>query len=92
MPLRSVKQESETSLVQNDELVQSLQLRISKLEEELKSVHMSKSGTDSVTQVRNKTQETSKSKVVCFYCDKPGHIAKNCRKNTLTRKGNKMKL
>ena len=62
VPLRSVKQESESSLVQNDELVQFLQLRISKLEEELKSVHMSKSGTDSVIQVGNKTQETSKSK------------------------------
>ena len=92
VPLRSVKQESESSLVQNDESVQSLQLRISKLEEELKSVYVSKSEINSVPQVRNKTQKTSKSKVVCFYCDKPGHIAKNCRKNTLTRKGKKMKL
>ena len=90
--MRSVKQESESSLVQNDELVQSLQLRISKLEEELKSVHVSKSETNSVPQVRDKTQKANKSKVVCFYCDKPGHIAKNCRKKYLTRKRNKMKL
>ena len=86
VPLRSVKQENESSLVQNDELVQSLQLRISKLEEELKSVHVSKSETNSVPQVRDKTQKTNKSKVVCFYCDKPGHIAKNCRKKYFDKK------
>ena len=86
VPLRSVKQESESSLVQNDELVQSLQLRISKLEEELKSVHVSESETNSVPQVRDKTQKTNKSKVVCFYCDKPGHIAKNCRKKYFDKK------
>ena len=59
---------------------------ISKLEEELKSVHMSKSETYSVPQVRNKTQITNKSRVVCFYCDKPGHIAKNCRKKYFDKK------
>ena len=86
VPLRSVKQNSESSLVQNDELVQSLQLRISKLEEELKSVHVSKSETNSVPQFRNKTQKTNKSKVVCFYCDKPRHIAKNCHKKYFDKK------
>ena len=63
MPLRSVNQDRESLLVQNDGLVQSVQLRILKLEE-LKSFYVSKSETDSVPQVRNKTQKTNKSKIV----------------------------
>ena len=62
VPLRSVKQDSESSLIQNDELVQSMQLRISKLEEELKSVHASKSAANSDPQVRDKTQKITNQK------------------------------
>ena len=86
LPLRSLK---ETKCVNDTEnvTVQELQVRIAKLEEELKLAKLSqvenaKQGDSS----GSKSSQKSKRKVVCYYCDKPGHVVKDCRKKQWDKK------
>ena len=86
LPLRSLK---ETKCVNDTEnvTVQELQVRIAKLEEELKLANLSqvenaKQGDSS----GSKSSQKSKRKVVCYYCDKPGHVVKDCRKKQWDKK------
>ena len=86
VPLRLVKHDMESSPPAN-ELIESLQAKIAKLEEELKATQLSKNEKDGLSQVSIATKpKANKYNLVCYYCDKPGHIARNCQKRLADRK------
>ena len=67
--------------------MQELQVRNAKLEEELKLAKLSqvenaKQGDSS----GSKSSQKSKRKVVCYYCDQPGHVVKDYRKKQWDKK------
>ena len=87
LPLRTLKESKCTNDTKTS--VQELQATIARLEEELKLTKLSQGDdvkTDHSSSV--KSSYRSKHKVVCYYCDKPGHVVKDCRKK-LADKRNK---
>ena len=93
VPLRTIKQDIDCQPNKNLDLVESLEKRIAKLEVELRTVQVSKVEKDEGASMHGKTtQRSHKSKVVCFYCDKPGHVVKNCRKKESDKQKNDISL